>query len=165
MKVEELKITWARNLIVIFICSWWLMWNMEEICSKNDLIKDRSITLIPGHSVTYQMTPLSSSKTLGFLFGYKEESFGRILLNPEFILRYRHCSKLFRELRKESEFRQHQEREWISATVLPKFNKSMREKEEKWERENFEFRQRCYQNSCYPNSLPECVLCARSVKC
>ena len=49
------------------------MWNMEEICSKNDLIKDRSIALIPGHSVTYQMTPLSSSKTLGiFFFGYKQ---------------------------------------------------------------------------------------------
>ena len=39
----------------------------------------------------------------------------------------------------------------------------MREKEEKWERKNFEFRQWCYQNSCSPNSLPECVLCARSV--
>ena len=48
-------------------------------------------------------------------------------------LRYRHCSKLFRELRKESEFRQ------LCCRQLPKFNKSMREKEKRWERENFEF--------------------------
>ena len=140
MKVEELKITWARNLIVIFICSWWLMWNMEEICSKNDLIKDRSIALIPGHSVTYQMTPLSSSKTLGFFFWIQRGVFWPNIAKSGVYLRYRHCSKLFRELRKESEFRQHQEREWISATVLPKFNKSMRKKEKKWERENYELR-------------------------
>ena len=41
---------------------------MEEICSKNDLIKDRSIALIPGHSVTYQMTPLSLSKDFRIFF-------------------------------------------------------------------------------------------------
>ena len=41
---------------------------MEEISSKNDLIKDRSVALIPGHSVTYQMTPLSLSKDFRIFF-------------------------------------------------------------------------------------------------
>ena len=46
----------------------------------------------------------------------------------EIYLRYRYCSNLFNEMRKESEF---------------------------WQ--NFEFRQWCYRNSCSPNSL-SCVL-------
>ena len=66
-------------MIAIFICSWWLIWNMEEICSKNDLIKDRSIALIPGHSVTYQMTPLSLSKDFRiFFFFFDTKSVGFI---------------------------------------------------------------------------------------
>ena len=49
---------------------------MEEICSKNDLIKDRSIALIPGHSVTYQMTPLSLSKDFRIFFFFDTKSVG-----------------------------------------------------------------------------------------
>ena len=49
---------------------------MEEICSKNDLIKDRSIALIPGHSVTYQMTPLSLSKDFRIFFFFYTKSVG-----------------------------------------------------------------------------------------
>ena len=63
-------------------------------------------------------------------------------------LRYGHCSKLFRELRKESEFWQRR---------CQNSNKSIREKEKKWERENFEFRLSHYRNSCCPNMLTELV--------
>ena len=53
------------------------------------------------------------------------------IAKSELYLRYRNYSKLFRVMRKESEFRYHQ------CEIQ---QKSMREKEKKGERENVEFR-------------------------
>ena len=57
----------------------------------------------------------------------------------------------------------------ISVMPLPKFNKSRREKEKKWEREIFYFRQHHHRNSFCPYLLSEWVLevwvCARKTKC
>ena len=46
--------------------------------------------------------------------------------------------------------------------VLPKFNKKYEREEEKGERENFEFWQREYRNSCCPDM--KCVWSAQSEK-
>ena len=57
-----------------------------------------------------------------------------------------------------------EERERISATVLPKFNKNRREKEKKVERERRGISATLLPKFLRPNSCPSCVLCAKKKK-
>ena len=66
-----------------------------------------------------------------FIFlGYKQGVFWLNIVKFEVNLRYRYCSNLFRDVRKESEFRQYR---YQNST------KSRKEKKKKWEREIFLF--------------------------
>ena len=58
-----------------------------------------------------------------------------------------------------------EERERISATVLPKFNKNRREKEKKVERERRGISATLLPKFLCPNSCPFCVLCAKKSNC
>ena len=77
-----------------------------------------------------------------FIFlGYKQGVFWLNIDKFEVNLRYRYCSNLFRDVRKESEFRQYRYR---NST------KSRKDKKKKWEREIFDFRQQLHRNSFCP---------------
>ena len=54
-----------------------------------------------------------------------------------------------------------EERERISAILLPKFNKNRREKEKKVERERRGISATLLPKFLCPNSCPSCVLCAK----
>ena len=87
-----------------------------------------------------------------FIFlGYKQGVFWLNIVKFEVNLRYKYCSNLFRDVRKESEFRQYHYR---NST------KSRKEKKKKWEREIFDFRQHHHRNSFCPDLLPSgCLKC------
>ena len=87
-----------------------------------------------------------------FIFlGYKQGVFWLNIAKFEVNLRYRYCSNLFRDVRKESEFRQYHYR---NST------KSRKDKKKKWEREIFDFRQHHHRNSFCPDLLPSgCLKC------
>ena len=87
-----------------------------------------------------------------FIFlGYKQGVFWLNIAKFEVNLRYRYCSNLFRDVRKESEFRQYHYR---NST------KSRKDKKKKWEREIFDFRQHHNRNSFCLDLLPSgCLKC------
>ena len=106
-----------------------------QILSKNLFKNPKTLTVFQKYDIFFlQKSPLKKKKKKNSSIFQKYSYNGVFWVNIakfELYLHYRNCWKLFRIVRKESEFRYHH---------CPNSTKSMRKKKKKGERENVEFR-------------------------